>query len=750
MPLTSSPGLGSSNTRRNSAHSGREIFAVLAVWLVVSLILTTLACRNLSSPGLYYDEAVFAGMAKDFLTGNTHGLHMIGSKSVSLFGRPFPLFVQAYLGAVKCWLIMPSFFIFGPSLTVLRLTALFWCSIGLLLCMLWTRQLLGLPAALIVAPVLGLDPSFYFMSVLDWGSANPSFLCRFCSYYFFILWWRKGRLPYALLAAVCSGIGFLNKIDFGVILVGCGIATAITWRKEVLASMRASRGTWGLCCLAFLLGAGPILGNLWDILEDVLRHSGPKGEVNWPKELLEKINITGAMYDGSYFFRLSDVGGRFALMFTRPSATWSPFGWAVILAAVLLVVHIARRKGDAAERRRQTFLLLSTVLVSIGVLLLPKAVKIHHSALVYPFPQLLVVVAAVMLWKQSRVGPVVKWGIRTCAAAMVAAVIAGNLVVLLKTQNLMAATGGRGLWSDSLLTFCEDIKAQPGLGVTSLDWGFNEQLDFICDRRPLSEPIWADRQFVVTSKSFCLIHPPEYTVFRTGWDFYNAVRDKLRTQMSIRAYRDRQGKVAFYALRVYGFGNLSMQACWDGQGRVATYALCADEVEAGPKRDQEIEAAIAHFRRALRSRPDSAGDHFNLGALLEGRGLVAEAVAHYQRALEIRPDDAEVRYNLGMALYRSGTIGQAVVQFREAVRVAPNNVVFVNRLAWVLATCPESSLRSGTEAVRLAQWPATQVTQGQEPSFLGTLAAAYAEAGDFSRAIEVAERAVTLASGRGR
>ena len=74
--------------------------------------------------------------------------------------------------------------------------------------------------------------------------------------------------------------------------------------------------------------------------------------------------------------------------------------------------------------------------------------------------------------------------------------------------------------------------------------------------------------------------------------------------------------------------------------------------------------------------------------------------------------------------------------------------MFVNRLAWVLATCPESSLRSGAEAVRLAQCE-PEVTQGQEPSFLGTLAAAYAEAGDFSRAIEVAERAVTLASGRG-
>ena len=101
-----------------------------------------------------------------------------------------------------------------------------------------------------------------------------------------------------------------------------------------------------------------------------------------------------------------------------------------------------------------------------------------------------------------------------------------------------------------------------------------------------------------------------------------------------------------------------------------------------------------------------------------------------------------------MALYQSRRIAEAVLQLREAVRLAPNNVVFVNRLAWVLATCPEASIRNGTEAVRLAQWPA-RISQGQEPTFLGTLAAAHAEAGDFAQAIEAAERAVTLASARG-
>ena len=74
MPLTLSPERGSSKaTGRKSDNSARQILVVLAVWLVVSLFLALLALPNLSSPGLYYDEAVNGGLAKDFVTGVVRG-----------------------------------------------------------------------------------------------------------------------------------------------------------------------------------------------------------------------------------------------------------------------------------------------------------------------------------------------------------------------------------------------------------------------------------------------------------------------------------------------------------------------------------------------------------------------------------------------------------------------------------------------------------------------------------------------------
>ena len=63
----------------------------------------------------------------------------------------------------------------------------------------------------------------------------------------------------------------------------------------------------------------------------------------------------------------------------------------------------------------------------------------------------------------------------------------------------------------------------------------------------------------------------------------------------------------------------------------------------------------------------------------------------------------------------------------------------------MLATNPNASIRNGAEAVELAQ-RAVQLSDGREPAILGTLAAAYAEAGRFAEAVKTAEQALALAS----
>ena len=79
------------------------------------------------------------------------------------------------------------------------------------------------------------------------------------------------------------------------------------------------------------------------------------------------------------------------------------------------------------------------------------------------------------------------------------------------------------------------------------------------------------------------------------------------------------------------------------------------------------------------------------------------------------------------------------------LRARPDDVALLDDTARVLATNPNASIRNGAEAVELAQ-RAAQLSDRREPAILGTLAAAYAEAGRFSEAVQTARKALDLAT----
>ncbi|MDD5198498.1 MAG: tetratricopeptide repeat protein, partial [Terrimicrobiaceae bacterium] len=156
--------------------------------------------------------------------------------------------------------------------------------------------------------------------------------------------------------------------------------------------------------------------------------------------------------------------------------------------------------------------------------------------------------------------------------------------------------------------------------------------------------------------------------------------------------------------------------------------------------------AVAHFQRALEMKPDYAEAHYNLGIALFQRGRADDAVAHFRRALEIQPDYAEAHHNLGIALLSQGRVREAVVHYQRALEIHPQSASWLNDLAWVLATCPEASLRDSDRAIALAR-RANELAGGGNPMILRTLAAACANAGQFTEATDAAGHALRLAAG---
>ena len=162
-------------------------------------------------------------------------------------------------------------------------------------------------------------------------------------------------------------------------------------------------------------------------------------------------------------------------------------------------------------------------------------------------------------------------------------------------------------------------------------------------------------------------------------------------------------------------------------------------------RKARVSDAIAQYNMALEIQPDDEGVHHNLGIALFKEGQVDAAMLHYRKALEIKPDNAEVHNDLANALSKNGQVAEAIQHWQKALEIRPQYPPAQNNLAWALATNPDPSLRNGAKAIQLAQ-QANQLSGGKNLLMLRTLAAAYAEAGQFTNALTTAGQALQLAA----
>ena len=127
--------------------------------------------------------------------------------------------------------------------------------------------------------------------------------------------------------------------------------------------------------------------------------------------------------------------------------------------------------------------------------------------------------------------------------------------------------------------------------------------------------------------------------------------------------------------------------------------------------------------------------HNNFGVALLIRGRLDEAIAEFQAALKTKPDHSGAADNLAIAQSQRAELGKVLARQLELLHARPDDVALLNerRGCWR----PTRMRRSAMVAKRW-NWPscAVRLTEVQQPALLGTLAAAYAEAGNFPKAVD--------------
>ncbi len=166
-------------------------------------------------------------------------------------------------------------------------------------------------------------------------------------------------------------------------------------------------------------------------------------------------------------------------------------------------------------------------------------------------------------------------------------------------------------------------------------------------------------------------------------------------------------------------------------GHYCYFSLACAYLEAG-----ELDEAARNFRISIRLSPKLPVSHYRLGYVLSAQGKYAEAQAEYSIAAQLDP---------GLPLTQRALEKNLLL---ENLRGQPDALDILNNLAWMLATSGEPDIRDGPRAVQLAEH-ACELTHHQKTVFIGTIAAAYAEAGRFDDAIATAQQACALAAKNG-
>ncbi len=538
--------------RRNRAtYSGGRDVVVLAIAVAIFLVLSL---KNITLPGLYYDEALDVVPAMQLLQGTP--VELVRNAGLTIAGHTFPLMVMDYVGTVNTYLALPLFAVLGVNVTSVRLLPILLAVLSMLLGYRLAAQLFDWRVAAFSTLLAATDPSFVFFSRMGIHVTSVMTVFALGSLLALLRWSKSGHDRWLGLCGLLLGLGLWAKVLFLWWIVALAIAWIVWWgadrRSRAPSDGQREERPWGgvpgvhgivILVAGIVVGSTPLWlynlmsgGTLTSFGRNAVVTDQGVSNLNVIANVAAAIDSFRVLLDGRYFwflgkqlanplnviaFAAAALGGLLLLRWRRQ---WRA-GFALILVLIIVVV---------AE---------SVFTVS--------GIWATHLYILLPLPQIIVAVAVVAL--ADNLAKKRRW----LQVGLIGLALAGGMLANVRVDRAYYAEleRSRGLsrFSDAIYKLADWLDQGHYATVYAVDWGIQKNVQLLTQGRVNPVEIYSfpgeapeafvqrlEKAFADPSAVF-ILHSKEDTVYEM-YPAFQATADRLGyTVKIIDATRDNSG-----------------------------------------------------------------------------------------------------------------------------------------------------------------------------------------------------------------
>ncbi len=476
------------------------------------LLFIGLAVVYIRYPGFQYDELLFANAALGGIDDKTFLMFRIGQ---------VPLYVFYYIGALKSWIYMPIFSLFGVSYASVRIPMVLLAAATVPFFYAYVRRITDRSTAALSVFLTYLNPAFISLIRLDVGPSAIAFALRVAAFAFFYRFIVSKRSRYLLLLAATFILGFFNKMDYAWFISSFVLAAYLINRKELFDPVFAKyppllrRFTFvsffllGLQVLIYLISF-----NYFTHLDSDHFRRVTSGVFN--------------LLNGTLFLKYLNGNA---------SVSWDALASLIPLFFIVYGVRHAGRDRKAGPHVRFHFAL--SILSLIQMYFMLRAHEAWHIIYLYPS---LAVVAAYGIVQYAR--PVNRKFRHIAVAGMAGAIVLYSMALYAMHIQAFAGKTGNVYWSNSinqLIGYARQTDAR----FVSIDWGTHTQLLVATGQRNKYFNEWENiRQIKLPEKEYgrfyrdhlirpgtqFILHPPGKTLYETSRANFFKILERYRMQ----------------------------------------------------------------------------------------------------------------------------------------------------------------------------------------------------------------------------